>query len=982
MSKAGPSVEEFAAFVEAVHGHGLFPWQRGLVERLLAGEDWPDAVDVPTGLGKTMSLDIAVYQAAYGGARRIFFVVNRRIIVDEAHRHAEHLAEHLESASSGVVVEIAERLRGRSLAGPGRPLAVTRMRGGASWERRWIDRPDRVSIVVGTIDQVGSRMLFRAYGASARQAPIDAALVGTDSLLFLDEAHLAAPFVETLHDLSTMDDPEHRVTQPVTVVQLSATPDAARDDVFDLDQHLEHEGVARKRLLAHKQLTTVTCPSKQTLPVMAAYAHHFAEQHAGGFVLVLANTVSRARELFTEINKDLPNEVETVLLTGRNRPFDHLRLLETWLPKLTVGWREAPDPWPTRIVVATQTVEVGANLDADVVVSEACDVTAFVQRLGRLNRVGAAGEACRAVFVQPQLKAKEIPPIYGEAQQHTWEWLTEQCPAVHAANPRTAVSALSEGESIDVSPAALRQLSPPPEQARVEPPRRPHLVQQHLDGWVRTGPIPTPDAPIAPFLHGVQTQDTPVSIVWRADLPEQIENAELLEAVRNSVARLAPRSHEILEVPLGAARAWLRGTPAPVLADTDTNSEEADDNSPPNGERWAVRLTADEDTEIVAPGNIRPGDVLIVPDTYGGLDAHGWNPQATAPVYDVADLGPGERHAFVRLHPRSLPPVVAEILRPADASERSAVAAQVRRQLRGFLDDLDLDEFGLPEHLPTEPYLTSEADEGEPALGQLLQQWWQNLPGERRTELPQRFVDVTESTDGETVLALSSKTRTPRASDSTSTTGGAVLLERHHTQVGDLARDIVTALGLDNAVAKAVELAARWHDLGKLEPRCQAQLHEGDRLAALTALENGLPRAKSNIDPADRAAFREARRNSGYPRDARHEALSAYLAQQLLNGDTELDRDLVVHLTAAHHGYARPLLPPVEDPDHPTKITIAPGEVLDTADFTPVDWNGPARFRRLNRRYGRWGLALLETIVRLADIACSAGEHEDEKSPR
>ena len=38
-----------------------------------------------------------------------------------------------------------------------------------------------------------------------------------------------------------------------------------------------------------------------------------------------------------------------------------------------------------------------------------------------------------------------------------------------------------------------------------------------------------------------------------------------------------------------------------------------------------------------------------------------------------------------------------------------------------------------------------------------------------------------------------------------------------------------------------------------------------------------------------------------------------------------------------------------------------------------LDWEQPERFARLCRRYGRWGLALLESVVRLADMSVSEG---------
>jgi CRISPR-associated endonuclease/helicase Cas3 len=114
----------------------------------------------------------------------------------------------------------------------------------------------------------------------------------------------------------------------------------------------------------------------------------------------------------------------------------------------------------------------------------------------------------------------------------------------------------------------------------------------------------------------------------------------------------------------------------------------------------------------------------------------------------------------------------------------------------------------------------------------------------------------------------------------------------------------------------------------------------------------------------------------------RHEALSARIAAAMLDHapDGDLDKDLVVHLVAAHHGCARPLLPPATD-DHPGKVPVVIGDGVtvefDTSDT--VDWSGPERFRELCHQYGFWGLALLESIVRLADIWCSArSEASDE----
>ena len=53
--------------------------------------------------------------------------------------------------------------------------------------------------MLGTVDQVGSRLLFRGYGVSATDAARSTPRsVGTDSLVLVDEAHLATALLTTV----------------------------------------------------------------------------------------------------------------------------------------------------------------------------------------------------------------------------------------------------------------------------------------------------------------------------------------------------------------------------------------------------------------------------------------------------------------------------------------------------------------------------------------------------------------------------------------------------------------------------------------------------------------------------------------------------------------------------------------------------------------------------------------------------------------
>jgi CRISPR-associated endonuclease/helicase Cas3 len=189
---------DFAAYLRALWGRDPLPWQQMLAERVASGE-WPQALDLPTASGKTACIDIAVYALAAQAhrplaertaPRRIWFV-DRRIVVDEAFERASKIADKLARATAGPLKEVADRLR--ALSGTERPLAVGRLRGGILRDDGWARIPSQPAVITSTVDQVGSRLLFRGYWHSLLAAPIFAGLAANDSLIILDEAHCVVP---------------------------------------------------------------------------------------------------------------------------------------------------------------------------------------------------------------------------------------------------------------------------------------------------------------------------------------------------------------------------------------------------------------------------------------------------------------------------------------------------------------------------------------------------------------------------------------------------------------------------------------------------------------------------------------------------------------------------------------------------------------------------------------------------------------------
>jgi CRISPR-associated endonuclease/helicase Cas3 len=989
ISQAELEEADFPAFFKAVHGWEPFPWQETLLQRVLT-RGWPALIDVPTGLGKTAVLDVAVFAAALGhpaARRRIFLVVDRRIIVDQAHEHALAIQRALTNpVPVSVCHRVAQRLADDEKDSP--VLDVTRMRGGVDWSWLWLERPDRHSIITGTVDQIGSRLLFRGYGVGEQIQPIDAALTGTDSLILIDEAHLADVFVTTLRDIRQLDCAPSSPFPPPVVVAMSASPGGDATDVHRISEADEVSRFAAERLRAPRQLHLVSVRAEKdtaSAKMADALTDWARELSAPGRVTgVVVNTVAMARAVFSRLHARCPDG-SCMLLTGRIRPVDREYLLHTWLPRIRAGDRQPlADPANPLYMVATQTIEAGADIDLDVLVTESAALPALIQRLGRLNRRGARKTAPVVV-----LHCSSLPPgVYGDARQKTWKWLEEQARRAKAEakpkgrRPRGSVPApVLPAAPVNVSPLSLRDLlsraDPPTLEAMYSPaPYAPLITAGTLATWARTSPIPHPDVPAAPYLHGIDQGSPVVTLAWRGDMhPGETQGWAL------SSELIPPSADEAIELPLPAVRRWLLGLDTAALADTGAQVLADSDDSPAQRRqsRQVLRYRGPGDAEVIHPGQIRPGDTLLAPAQYGGCDRHGWAPDSAAAVIDVADLAGGTRRrgAAVRVSP--LFPDALHALAPGlDVRPLSRLISRIRT---------DASEYA-PDPNDYRKVLAKVAGGLNDAA---------DLPHVRVLRQLSRGLRLTtaDSSAGTAVVLTASNAM---AGDDTSPAGSSaagsprtLTLAEHQEEVAAQACAFARNLQLPEPLVAALTLAGRWHDEGKRDPRFQAMLRGGDRwqVAAMA----GELLAKSGMNPADKAAFRRAQRLSRYPSGMRHEDLSAKIAARYLDAGQHipdlarlpgsgfddldpvtLDQDLVVHLIASHHGHGRPLLPPVND-DCLVTIEVPldnAGPLAFDSASVMVDWDAPDRFIALCERYGCWGLAGLESIVRLADIWCSA----------
>jgi CRISPR-associated endonuclease/helicase Cas3 len=209
-----------------------------------------------------------------------------------------------------------------------------------------------------------------------------------------------------------------------------------------------------------------------------------------------------------------------------------------------------------------------------------------------------------------------------------------------------------------------------------------------------------------------------------------------------------------------------------------------------------------------------------------------------------------------------------------------------------------------------------------------------------------------------------------------SSAGVPVRLQKHLDDVAQVVAQNAAALVIEPALRESLIQAAKVHDCGKADRRFQALLHGGDPMAAQFA---PVLLAKGAQARESRSVRRAQWARSGLPDGFRHELVSLLLLGQ----DARLrDDELALHLVASHHGRCRPFAPVVLDDGGDLQYNgwRVSGTERHTRAPHRLDAGVSDRFWRLSRRYGWWGLAWLETLLRLSDWQASKKE-ETERLP-
>ena len=549
-------MESFEAFFGQATGNAPYGYQGRL-----ARDGLPAVVQAPTGAGKTGIVLAWLWRRLNGPdpaavPRRLIYALPQRSLVEQVAREAESWLANL-----GLTDHVA--------------LHVV-MGGEGTSQRQWRLDMHRPAIVVGTIDSLVSKALNRGYGIGRATYPIDFALVTNGAHWVIDEIQLCPESTTTLRQLAAFAKAFGTAepfgltcmsaTVPETLLETVDNPAPTSADVLRIEP-ADRTGELAVRLAGRRMVRRL-----QVEPgAYKAIAGAVRERHQPStLTLVVLNTVAAAREVYKELRSQ---PVPCTLLHSRFRGHERQRLVE----KIT-----GPPGNADGIVVATQVVEAGIDLNAAMLVIEAAPWPCVVQRAGRCNRTGriADAELC---------------------------WLP---PATHHPYPEPDVSAagaeLEALEGAGVTGEDLLQRSVTTTDQAVAVLRRPDLL-----GLFDTAPdLSGADLDIAPYVR--DADDLDAQLAWAKWEPEPDARDG-----RPPAEAKAPPAQWRCRVPLTGVAELIKRNIAVWRLDQALG-------------RWA---------RVSAADRARPGEVLVVAAKDGGYEPDtGFDPAARGPVLESFEL--------------------------------------------------------------------------------------------------------------------------------------------------------------------------------------------------------------------------------------------------------------------------------------------------------------------------------------------------------
>ncbi len=906
--------ECFSESFRCLTGYLPMRWQKRLFERFITG-DIPQAIDLPTGLGKTSVMAIWLIARALADEairkaipRRLIYVVDRRAVVDQATEEAEKLRKALEGN--------AEHLKG-ALGLNKAPLPISTLRGAHVDNREWLVDPSIPAIIVGTVDMIGSRLLFEGYGVSRKMRPYHAGLLGADTLVVLDEAHLVPPFEALLCRIAFGNGefgPRYNgyaeLVPPFLLLSLSATGRAqpiangkAVPPVFSLEKEDFDDRIVTERLAAKKILDFISIGDKED-----RLAEELAKQawdlSKNGKLPVRCIVYSNSRKIAETVKAKLDKlsepdakgaepKADVELFVGARRVRERENA-KAWLERH--GFlADSPPPAKPAFLVATSAGEVGIDLDPDHMICDLVPWERMVQRLGRVNRRGK-GDA-KIVVVhgdEPKPKKPEAP-----TEQEIRALISYRSLAVLQELPQrdggrdASTGAIRELKLRAETDTALREKI---DAATTPEPLRPALTRALVDAWAMTSLEQHPGRPaITPWLRGWVEEDAQTTVIWRTHMPvrEGVADWPRTSAERKEIEAFfeaaPPHESEMLKTESYRVAEWLYERANAIL-----KRKSPEESAFAGNDIVALILSASDEYERY----LRLNDIA---QERKGRDKEDFIRYLSEKIVVLDARFGGLKHGM-------LDPGSDDLFPTADTDE--AWSKEVEFRVR---------------RATTEETATEEDD-------------W---------SFEEKFLLLHDAEDQPTEWLLVEHYKTTAQSEDARSVARPQELAEHQNWVEQKARHIAQRIGLSGHAAEALAVAALLHDEGKKAARWQRAFN-AERDARKFGLSGPLAKTRGPINQASLDGYR-------------HEfgSLPSAEAHARFQALPEDWRELVLHLIAAHHGQARPVIETRGCEDAPPSALQV--RARDVA----------LRFARLQKRWGPWGLSWWEALLRAADQQAS-----------
>jgi CRISPR-associated endonuclease/helicase Cas3 len=374
-------MQSFAELFDAATGHPPHGYQARI-----ARDGLPDVVKAPTGTGKTGIILAWLWRRLseeHGKAtpRRLVYALPQRSLVDQVAGEARKWLANL-----GLTGEVA--------------LHVV-MGGRGETQGEWREDMHKPAIVVGTVDSLVSKALNRGYGIGRATFPIDFALVTNGAHWVIDEIQLCPESTTTLRQLAGFAK-KFGTAEPFGLTCMSATvPEGLLETVDNsvIDravaiQPAERVGELGVRLAASRTIRRLDAdPGNYKAIASATLDRH----RTGTLTLVVLNTVDAARSVYKHLRGGAH---PCTLLHSRFRGVERGALMAAVV-----------DHPEGRVVISTQVVEAGIDLNAAALITEAAPWPSLVQRAGRCNRTGRLNSDAELLWIPP---ARALPYEQGD----------------------------------------------------------------------------------------------------------------------------------------------------------------------------------------------------------------------------------------------------------------------------------------------------------------------------------------------------------------------------------------------------------------------------------------------------------------------------------------------------------------------------------------------------------------------------------------